>query len=60
MLFYTEVSRHTISVDLGGFTCRILDLDTLILAKESMNSPKDRQAVFELKVLRERTRSRNP
>jgi hypothetical protein len=53
MLFYTEVSRHTISVDLGGFTCRILDLDTLILAKESMNSPKDRQAVFELKVLRE-------
>jgi len=55
---YAEVSRHTISVDLGGFLCRILDLDTLILAKSAMNSPKDRQAVLELKAIKEKLKRR--
>ncbi len=57
---YAEVARHTICVDLGGFMCRVLDLDTLIQAKSAVNSPKDRQAVLELKAIRERIQSRNP
>jgi hypothetical protein len=53
---YDEVERHTIQVDLEGTPCRVLDLDTLIIAKSAMNSPKDRQAVIELTVIRERLR----
>jgi len=34
----------------------VLDLDTLILAKGAMNTPKDRQVVIELSAIRERLR----
>lgn len=57
---YTEVSRHTITVDLGGFECRVLDLDTLIRAKSAMNAPKDRQALLELRAIRERLQGAKP
>ncbi len=57
---YAEVSKHTVSVDLGGFTCRILDLDTLIVAKSVLKSQKDLQAVLELKALRERIQGGSP
>jgi hypothetical protein len=53
---YAEVEQHTIQVDLEGAPCRVLDLDTLITAKEAMNSPKDRQAAIELTAIRERLR----
>ncbi len=51
---YEEVYARTITVNLEGFSCRVLDLDTLILAKEALNSPKDREAVTELKAIRAR------
>ena len=57
---YEEVCKHAITVDLGGFTCRVLDLDTLILAKSAMNSLKDRQAVLELKSIKDRIQCQNP
>jgi hypothetical protein len=53
---YSEVELHTIQVDLEGNPCRVLDLDTLITAKKTMNSPKDRQAVIELEAIREHLR----
>jgi hypothetical protein len=53
---YSEVTQHTIQVDLEGAPCRVLDLDTLITAKKAMDSPKDRQAVIELEAIRERLR----
>jgi hypothetical protein len=54
---YFELERHTIQMDLGGALCQILDLDTLIVAKGAMTSPKDHQAVIELEAIRERLRS---
>jgi hypothetical protein len=56
---YSEVEQHTIAVDLGGTLVRVLDLDTLILAKRAMNAPKDRQVVIELTAIREHMRDLN-
>jgi len=51
---YAEAERHSVQVDLEGVPCRVLDLDTLIVAKKAMNSPKDRLAVIVLEAIRER------
>jgi hypothetical protein len=51
---YSEVEHHVIRIDLGGTSIRVLDLDTLILAKKAMNTPKDRQVALELSAIRER------
>ena len=53
---YGEVARHTTTVDLEGTKCRVLDLDSLIVAKKALNLPKDRQAIIELEAIRERIR----
>jgi hypothetical protein len=55
---YEDVSRCSISVDLGGVVCRVLDLDTLIHSKRAMGRPKDHQAAIELEALRDRIRCR--
>jgi hypothetical protein len=55
---YSKVEQHAIQVDLDGIPCRVLDLDTLIIAKKAMSSPKDRQAVIELEAIREHLRSK--
>jgi hypothetical protein len=51
---YSEVNHHVIRLDLGGASILVLDLDTLILAKKTMNTPKDRQVALELSAIRER------
>jgi hypothetical protein len=51
---YVDVERHVIQVNLAGNSVRVLDLDALIIAKQAMNTPKDRQVVLELSVIRER------
>ena len=51
---YSEVRKRSIQVDLAGTPVLVLDLDTLILAKKAMDTPKDRQAVIELSAIRER------
>jgi hypothetical protein len=53
---YSEVEQHTMQVDLKGISCRVPDPDTLIIAKEAMNSPKNRHAAIELAAIRERLR----
>ena len=56
---YREVARHVITVSIGGASCRVMDLDTLIRAKKALNLPKNRQAILELEAIRERlSRSR--
>ncbi len=57
---YEAVASHTITVDLAGTSCRVLDLDTLIHAKRALNLPKDRQAIVELEAIRERISGRQP
>jgi hypothetical protein len=51
---YSEVERHVIQVDFNGTCIGVLDLDTLLLAKQAMNAPKDRQVAVELSAIRER------
>jgi hypothetical protein len=51
---YLEVERHVIQADFDGTIIKVLDLDTLLLAKQAMNSPKDRQVALELSAIRER------
>jgi predicted nucleotidyltransferase len=51
---YPAVFQHTIEVDLAGIRCRLLSLEALIVAKKSLNRPRDRQAVIELEAIRER------
>jgi predicted nucleotidyltransferase len=53
---HENVARNAITVDLGGVSCRVLGLDALILAKKSLNRPRDRHAVIELEAIRERLR----
>ncbi|MEO6846813.1 MAG: hypothetical protein ABI443_05170 [Chthoniobacterales bacterium] len=43
-------------LNLGDFTVRILTLDALLTAKKSLDRPKDRHAVLELEVIREKLR----
>jgi hypothetical protein len=50
---YVEVEQHVIQVNLAGNSVRVLDLDALILAKQAMNAPKDRQVFLELSAIRE-------
>ena len=56
---YEEVERHIIKIDLEGIPIQVLDLDTLILAKKAMNTPKDRQVVVELSTIREKLQPRS-
>ena len=46
---------------MGELTVRVLNLDSLIAAKKSANHQKDRIALIELNVIRERRQNRkNP
>jgi hypothetical protein len=51
---FAAVALHTITLDLGGAICRVLDLDTLIQSKKALGRPRDIQAVIELEAIRQR------
>ncbi|HBA84798.1 MAG TPA: nucleotidyltransferase [Verrucomicrobia bacterium] len=51
---YASVRQQSESIDLGFGPIRMLTLDSLIKAKEAMNRPRDREAVIQLKAVRER------
>jgi hypothetical protein len=53
---YEEALRHSIVLNLPVGPCRILDVDTLIVAKEAMGRPHDLVAVQHLKALRALTK----
>lgn len=55
---FDTVSRKSISVDLGFGGCRILNLDSLIKAKEAMDRPRDRQALLQLQAIKRRQHKR--
>jgi len=57
---YEDVASHTITVNLAGTDCRVLDLATLIRAKRALNLPKDRQTIIELEAIRERISAAQP
>jgi hypothetical protein len=51
---FPEVREQSIEIELSDHRCRILSIDALIQAKESMNTPKDRLTVLQLRAIRER------
>jgi hypothetical protein len=55
---YHEVALHSVSLDLGGIVCRILDLDTLIQSKKALGRPRDLQSVIELEAIQQRLQSK--
>lgn len=50
---FREIKMKSIEIPLYGYKCRVISIDDLIKVKESMNRPKDIQAVLELKKVRE-------
>lgn len=49
---YAELTSRTVEMDVGGFTCRVLDLDTLIASKRIAARPKDHAAIMHLEAVR--------
>jgi hypothetical protein len=48
---FEDVLKHSVEVELPCGTCRIIDIETLIRAKEAMNREHDRIAVKHLKEI---------
>jgi predicted nucleotidyltransferase len=55
---FDQVAQCATSVAVEGITCRVLTLDSRIVAKRAMGRPRDRQAVVEFEAIRERIRGR--
>jgi len=51
---FAEVKRHSVEIQLPAGACRVLSLDALIRSKEAMGRPRDREALLQLKAIRER------
>jgi len=51
---YQEARESSIEIALPAGPCRILSLDALIRSKEAMGRPRDREAVLQLRAIRER------
>jgi predicted nucleotidyltransferase len=49
---FEEVMKHSKVTDFGAFECRVLDLETLIIAKRAAGRPKDIRALPELEALK--------
>jgi hypothetical protein len=50
---FEEALKHSIELDLGFGSFRILDIEKLITSKEAMSRPKDMPAIIQLKAIRE-------
>ena len=52
---FAEIESRSVEGDFGdGILCRVLDLETLIASKQAVGRDKDRPAVHELKLIRDR------
>ena len=51
---FEDLMAHTISVEVFGIVCRVLDLETLIQAKKAAGRVKDLETIAELEGLRKR------
>jgi hypothetical protein len=50
---YDEVAKASQTIEIEGMPLRVLTIDALIVAKEAMNRPRDREAVRQLKAIKE-------
>lgn len=51
---YQDVARHAVSIELFGFPCPVLDIESLIKSKEGIGRPKDKEVILQLKVIQEK------
>jgi hypothetical protein len=51
---YDEVALHSVELELPIGKCRVLDIDTLIVAKQAMDRDHDRITVRDLKEIKKR------
>jgi hypothetical protein len=51
---FDEVVRHSVELELPIGKCRVIDLETLIIAKEAMDRDHDRITVRDLKEIKKR------
>ena len=49
---FDDLLPRSISIDVFGVSCKVVDLDTLIQAKRAAGRPKDLETVAELETLR--------
>ena len=52
---YEQALQESTEIDLAAGPCRILSISALIRAKEAMGRPRDREAIVQLRAIRERT-----
>jgi len=50
---YDEVAKASQTIEIDGLPLRVLTIDALITAKEAMNRPRDREAVRQLRAIKE-------
>jgi predicted nucleotidyltransferase len=50
---YEEVAKASQTIEIDGLSLRVLTLDALVVAKEAMNRPRDREAIRQLRVIKE-------
>ncbi|MBI4367291.1 MAG: hypothetical protein HY543_10770 [Deltaproteobacteria bacterium] len=51
---YTELLSHTVEISLFDRVCRVLDIDGLIRSKRTLARPKDKEAILQLRAIKER------
>jgi len=51
---FDEVVKHSVEIKLPAGNCRVMDIDTLIRAKEAMNRDHDRITARELREIKKR------
>jgi hypothetical protein len=51
---YEEVMKHSVEIELPAGKCRVINIDTLIRAKEAMDRGHDRLTVRDLKEIKKR------
>ena len=50
---YVEVAEASQTIEIDGLPLRVLTIDALIVAKEAMNRPRDREAVRQLRAIKD-------
>jgi predicted nucleotidyltransferase len=50
---YDEVAKASQTIEIDGLPLRVLTIDALIAAKEAMNRPRDREAIRQLRAIKE-------
>ncbi len=56
---YEQLLPHSVDVEVFGRTCHCLGLDQLIAAKRAAGRPRDIEAIAELEIIRDRTKSKS-